>query len=63
MELDEEIPEGKGYDLESTYIRVETEDAVNKTGGYGAGLEDDSVSRRYRSAEEAIQYALSNKQP
>ncbi len=63
MELDEEIPEGKGYDLESTYIRVETEDAVNKTGGYGAGLEDDSVSRRYSSAEDAIQYGLSNSLP
>ena len=42
----------------SYYIRVETKDAVNTSGGYMAGYDKDSESVRFAEAKEMITNAI-----
>lgn len=59
MELDEDmstkeiIDDGASY-----YIRVETTDSVNTSGGYMAGYDDNADSRRFAKAREMIENAI-----
>ena len=46
------------YDGSSSYIRVETKDAVNTSGGYMAGYDKDSESVRFAEAKEMITNAI-----
>ncbi len=55
MELPEELPAPEHfYDGCNYYIQVETADGVHKAGGYEAGREKDSDSRRFKEALEPI---------
>lgn len=55
MEIPEDLPEPEGvYDGCTYYIQVETAEGIHKAGGYEAGYEKDSDSRRFRSALEPI---------
>ena len=42
----------------SLYIRVETTDSVNTSGGYMAGYDDNADSRRFAKAREMIENAI-----
>ena len=59
MALDEDtstkelIDDGSSY-----YIRVETSDSVNVSGGYVAGYDDNAESRRFAQAKEMIENAI-----
>ena len=62
MNLKEDMSSVQGADDGSSYyIKIETEDGVNETGGFAAGEDDDSDSRRFSEArgilEEAIKQA------
>lgn len=59
MALDEDtstkelIDDGSSY-----YIKVETSDSVNVSGGYVAGYDDNAESRRFAKAKEMIENAI-----
>lgn len=55
MEIPEKLPEPENvYDGCTYYIQVETADGIHKAGGYEAGYEKDSDSRRFKGALEPI---------
>ena len=62
MELDEDmstkdiIDDGASY-----YIMVETTDAKNISGGYVAGYDDDSDSRRFEEARQIIESTIKDR--
>ena len=47
------IDDGSSY-----YIKVETSDSVNVSGGYVAGYDDNAESRRFAKAKEMIENAI-----
>ena len=59
MALDEDtstkelIDDGSSY-----YIKVETSDSENVSGGYVAGYDDNAESRRFAQAKEMIENAI-----
>ena len=59
MELEEDMSTREIIDDGSSYyIKVETSDAVNFSGGYVAGYDDDADSRRFAQAREMIENAI-----
>ncbi len=59
MELDEDMSTKEIIDDgASLYIRVETTDSVNTSGGYMAGYDDNADSRRFAKAREMIENAI-----
>lgn len=59
MELPEELPvPDHFYDGCNYYIQVETADDIHKAGGYEAGREKDSDSRRFKEALEPIRFII-----
>lgn len=59
MELKEDLSAGGDIcDASSFYIKVETSDANHSSGGYAAGLIDDSIGRRFAEARQSIMKAL-----
>ena len=59
MELEEDMSTKEIIDDGSSYyIKVETSDAVNVSGGYCAGYDDDADSRRFAEAKEMIGNAI-----
>jgi hypothetical protein len=62
MELEEDMStKDIVYDGSSYFIMVETTNAVNISGGYVAGYDDDSDSRRFAEAREMIENAINNR--
>ena len=62
MELNEDMStKDEVYDGSSFYIRVETSDSANTSGGYVAGYDDDPDSRRFAEARQAIESAIKTK--
>ena len=59
MELKEDLSTTEIIDDASSYdIKVETSDAVHTSGGYAAGLTDDSDNRRFAEAQQYIRNAV-----
>ena len=59
MELDEDMSTKEIIDDgASLYIRVETTDSVNTSGGYMAGYDDNADSRRFEETREMIENAI-----
>ena len=61
MELPEELPPVEGDDIGSTYIKIETSKAVNKSGGYGAGAGSESEHVMFARVRDAISDVIRNK--
>ena len=62
MELDEDMSTKEIIDDGSSYyIMVETTDAVNVSGGYVAGYDDDPDSRRFEEARQMIKNTIKDK--
>ena len=62
MELEEDMSTKDIVDDGASYfIMVETSNAVNISGGYVAGYDDDPDSRRFAEAREMIENAINNR--
>ena len=62
MELEEDMSTKDIVDDGASYfIMVETTNAVNISGGYVAGYDDDPDSRRFAEAREMIENAINNR--
>lgn len=62
MELEEDLATKDLVDDGSSYyIKVETSNSVNISGGYVAGYDDDPESRRFAEAREMIENAVKNR--
>ena len=62
MELKEDLSTTETvYDGSTSYIKVETADAVHTSGGYAAGVSNNSDNKRYAEARQYIINALKEK--